>query len=168
MGTNSRGWPACSAANDAQDFHFLLDVQPVPAFYFDRGRAVRGELVEESCRLLRQRLNAGLANLLRGGLNPAAGLRDLFVSFAAQAQLVIIHAAAGKNQMRVRIDKAGHDHAPAAVDGLSAQAQRLALQRARRADAQDRLSLRQQAAPGDNSQFAKRRARGAEPAGLTA
>ena len=39
----------------------------------------------------------------------------------------------------------------------SAQAQRLAFQRARGADAEDRLSLGQQAAPGDNSQFAERR-----------
>ncbi len=57
----------------------------------------------------------------------------------------------------MRIDEARHDHTPAAVDGLTAQAQRLAFQRSSGANAENRLSLGQQAAPGDNSQFAERR-----------
>ncbi len=84
-------------SNDSQDLHLLREVQPIAAFHFDRGRAVCRKLVEKGSRSLRQRCDASPSNLLRGGLNPAAGACDFLVSLAAQAQVVFVHPAAGKD-----------------------------------------------------------------------
>ena len=74
-------------------------------------------------RLLFQICGAGPANPLRSGLNSATGMRDLFIGFAAETHLVIGHAAAGENQMRVGIDEARHDHPPSAIHGSDAVSQ---------------------------------------------
>ncbi len=83
----------------------------------------------------------------------AARARDLFVRFSGNALLVFVRAARGENQVRVRIDEAGKNHAAAEIELFGAARLLQALDAAARADRRDAIAVDEQRAIANQAQF---------------
>ena len=93
-------------------------LQPVAGLRFGGGGAVRQHAIEPRAGLIDQLVQARRAGGAHRGHDAAARVHDLQVRGARDAPLEFVGAIARKDHVRVRIDEARHDHAPARVDGL--------------------------------------------------
>jgi hypothetical protein len=118
------------AARDPQHFAFVVEIQTVAGFDFQRGRAIAQQRLRARQRLREQRVFAGLAHRAHGREDAAAGARDLLVSCAFQPPFEFVRAVAGEHDMRMAIDQAGRDPAAIDFDDLSCQRLRRLWQRA--------------------------------------
>ena len=67
-----------------------------------------------------RRIGGGAAQVFTVERIPPPLLRDLFVGGAGDALFVFVGAAARENQVRVRIDEAGEDHASGEIEFFGA------------------------------------------------
>ena len=92
-------------------------LQTVTGFGFGGGGAVDEHAQETRATLRDERLHAGGAGLLDRGKDAAARRENIEIGHARHLQLEFVGAVARPNEMRVRIDKAGHEHAAARIEG---------------------------------------------------
>jgi hypothetical protein len=93
----------------------------------------------------------GSARLLYRGPNAAASFGDLLIAFAPRAPFKIVEPISGKNQMRMRIDKARQYNTPASVNDLSSA--RFLFDLIARTDTVDFAVANQHSAIADNCQL---------------
>ena len=128
---------------EREDFLFAGPVKAVAAFGFDRCGAVGGEVFEIFQRTLFEVLVRRFAKFFYGVANAAAFARDFFVGGAGDAHFVFGGAALGKNQVRVRVDKAGQDDAAVHVQLFGTASVRVLFDFLARPDGDDAVFVRQ-------------------------
>ncbi len=92
-------------------------LQTVACLGFGGGGAGREHAQQAGARLGHERLDRGAAGGMHGGDDAAARGQDVEVVLALQAHLKLGRAVTGPDDVRVRVDKTGHDHAAGGVQG---------------------------------------------------
>src|SRR5262249_33699789 len=98
------------------DLQLVLAVETVAALDLDSGRAAGEHLADARQRGLDERVFRGGARGGDGREDAAARAGDLGVRRAGQPPPQLVAPIAGIQRVRVRVDEAGHQRAPAAVD----------------------------------------------------
>jgi len=142
-------------ADGFEDFSFGLEVEPVAAFAFERGGAVGGEFGEPAAGLCRELARGGAAKTADGREDSAAAAGDLLVGCPGDALLVLVGAAGGEDEVRVRVDEAGQDDVVAGVDFSCAPRQGMPLDGARGADGFDAAAGDEHGGVAEDSQLAQ-------------
>lgn len=111
--------------DDAEHLLFRALVQAVARLDLERrGAATHGE--GEAALGQREQLHVGgLARGRHGRADAAAAGRDLLVALALDAALELVDAIAAEDEVRVRINEARRDHAPAGIDLVDFPARQL-------------------------------------------
>ena len=86
-------------------------------------------------------------------MNPSAHASDFEVRLALNAGFEVLDAVSSKNQVRVAVHKARHQHLAAAINLARLQPQCFPLKRVARAHAENFLAARQNAARSHDPQF---------------
>jgi hypothetical protein len=131
---------------DVEYLQLALPIEAVAALRLERRGPMGGELLKVRLRAVAERTRGGAPKIRHGGANSAARARDLRVRFSRNALLVFCCAARGKNQVSVRINKAGKDHAAAKIQFLGAAGLLQAFDAAARADRCNSIAVDQQRA----------------------
>ncbi len=143
---------AAEPARDAQHAQLGLDVEAVARLDLDRGRAARDQRAQAPRRARRRASSSlGRARHRDGVRDAAAAGRRGDVALAGDPALEVGHPLAAEHQVRVRVDQARRDPAPAGVDHPRRQRLRRAGQRRARADPGDGAVARGQRAVGERA-----------------
>ena len=94
---------------------FRCGLQAVAGLGFDGGRAVGEHAQKARAGLGDERLDAGGARGADGGDDSAAGCQDVEVLGTFEPHLVFLGPVAAPDDVRVRVDETGHDHAAGGV-----------------------------------------------------
>ena len=91
-------------------------LQAITRFGFGGGGAVREHAQQARTGLRDERFHAGGARGFDSGNNAAACRENIEIGHAAHLHLEFVGAVARPDEMRVRVDKAGHENATARVE----------------------------------------------------
>src|ERR1700728_69593 len=139
-----------------QNLQLAFPIQSVTALRFDGGSAVRREFAKVLQRPSFQHPSSCATQMFHRRANSAARARNLFIGCAGDPLLVFGGAAKRKNQVCVRIDKAGKNNASAAIQLFRASRFPQPFDAAIRAHRRDVIVMHQNRTVANNFKFAKR------------
>ena len=154
-GDDGRGSGLFQLPDDLQHLDLVRDVQPVTALGLHGGRAEREHAVERSTGGgLQVRLVGGPGGR-HGGVDATAAGRDLLIRLPLNAQGELVRAAAGEDEVGVRVNQAWHHGFSGRIDQLAERQGPHGGEQIRgRADPDDLAPAGGKSAPRKNSQIA--------------